>query len=767
MTLSPPSHISPVPLEDTGALTSSPVEDGAGLLADELHRFWDIIRKRRWIVALFTVAAVAGTLAYTVRQPKIYRATAALVIDQSAPQVLSGIKDVVELGDRSYWGSRSYFKTQYEILRSRRLAQVVVDRLDLGNNLHFLGIDTDKMTTEEVDEALALADPAQILISRLEVEPLRDSYIVYLHIEDTNPDFAAEIATTLAATYRDQNLALRRKVLQGAQGDLERLVSRLSKDKVGAEEALLKYERAHQVGTLESRKKTIDLRLEALTTRLGDARSRLAEVAARSAEMRTIAGEEDIFAISYPTILSSPTIQVLKEQALELRSAIAQAKVQYLDQHPTVVELTARLQNVYELARKEVKNQTGAVEHEKREISRFERKLQAQVTALETEGLDLAARELEYGWLKQRSEEAKSVYDMVARRLLETQLSEEVETNNVWLLEEALPPQMPIRPRLRLNLAIGAFLGLIGGIAFAFLFELADTSVSSDRDIEHLLRVPALGIVPVVDERRDADAPQVKPTADELSEGTSRLPNDPALLVYRRPKGHVAEFCRSIRTNLMFMRPDDPLRTLLITSPNPREGKTTVSVSVATTMALSGSSVVIVDTDMRRPRLHKVFGLPNNKGISSALIGAEPAHLMAQETGVPGLHLLACGPIPPNPSELLHARRFREIKEELKAHYDYVIFDSPPVLAVTDSLIVGKHVDGVMMIVRVGSTSKGAVVSAKRRMDAIGVTLLGCVLNQVDTERKDYRYYYYYGGRYYGRYYHYGEDEGEDAANEA
>ena len=196
--------------------------------------------------------------------------------------------------------------------------------------------------------------------------------------------------------------------------------------------------------------------------------------------------------------------------------------------------------------------------------------------------------------------------------------------------------------------------------------------------------------------------------------------------------------------------PEQPIQSLLITSANPKEGKTTVSASVAITMATSGSKVVLVDTDMRRPRLHKVFKVDESTGMSSALISGNSIADFCQSTEIPNLSVIPCGPIPPNPAELFHTRRFTEVVEQLKTLFDYVIFDSPPVLAVTDSLIIGKHVDGVLMVVRAGNTSKGAVVQSRRRVDAIGVRLYGCVMNQVDAQAKNYRYHYhYYGGKYY------------------
>ena len=722
----------------------NPSPEGQGFM-DELYRLLGVVWKRKWIVVLFLAATLAGTLFHTMKQPRIYRATATLVIDRSSPNVLSGIKEVVELGSTGYWGLRRYFKTQYEIITSRALAQAVVDRLGLDNDLHFLGIDPADMPPEEIEAKIAASDPAGMLATRVRAEPLEDSFMVYVHVEDQNPEFAARLATAVAQTYRDENLAFKRRAINRAQNDLEKLVDRLRTEKENSAESLLSYERDNQVGTLANRRNAIDVRMKLLNQRTAEFGADLAAAKAAYAQVKKYRRRRDVSKVSYGAILKSRIVQSLKTEAIEVRAELAKAKVTYLSQHPKVIQLKARLKDVESMLRREVRNEIDSIRLQIREKSATLKNLTKELNRLRGNELDLAAQELEYGWLKQRAEESKTVYDQVSRRLLETRISEQVETNNVWLLDEAIMPGAPVSPRVRMNIIMGIFFGLIGGMAFAFLFELADNSVKTDHDLEQLVQAPVLGLMPIIYEQPELG------TGVNADVGESEdKPPDPALIVFQNPKSLSAEYCRSIRTNLMFMSPDEPIQSLLITSANPREGKTTVSASVAITMAMSGSKVVLVDTDMRRPRLHKVFTVDESTGMSSALISGNSVAEFCQPTIVPNLSVIPCGPIPPNPAELFHTRRFTEVVEQLKGLFDYVIFDSPPVLAVTDSLIIGKHVDGVMMVVRAGNTSKGAVVQSRRRMDAIGVRLYGCVMNQVDAQAKNYRYHYhYYGGKYY------------------
>jgi len=222
----------------------------------------------------------------------------------------------------------------------------------------------------------------------------------------------------------------------------------------------------------------------------------------------------------------------------------------------------------------------------------------------------------------------------------------------------------------------------------------------------------------------------------------------------------VAERTRNIRTNLLFMMPERPLRTVLVTSPNPEEGKTTVSVNIAIAMAQGGSRTILIDTDLRRPRVHQCFGLENETGVSSAVIGAEPLPAYITSTDVPNLDLFLSGPVPPDPTALLHTERFRQILEELEQRYDVVILDSPPVLPVTDAMIIANHADGVVLVVKSDKTTKEALATAWQELRQVNARILGSVLNDHDVARRGYGHYTY--GRY--RHYHTAENGGGSGA---
>jgi polysaccharide biosynthesis transport protein len=326
------------------------------------------------------------------------------------------------------------------------------------------------------------------------------------------------------------------------------------------------------------------------------------------------------------------------------------------------------------------------------------------------------------------------MYDLVMKRQKEADLTQMLPVNNVRRHEEAVVPAEPIRPRVRLNLMLALFVGLIFGVAGAFVVDHLDNSLKSQEQVEQLLGLPFLGIVPAIKDDKSGENPAAR---------------DQYILTH--PRSSVAECCRTVRTNLMFMSPDQPARSILVTSTGPREGKSTTVINLAITMAQSDARTLIVDTDMRRPRLHKTFGLKGEGGISSLILGGCSIEQAIQPSGIAKLDVLPCGPIPPNPAELLHTASFRKIVAELGRRYDRIIFDSPPVAAVSDALILTAITDGTVLVVNAGETTWPSALQAKRRIASVGGRIFGVVLNNVDLDdhrSAEYYQYYYYRSPY-------------------
>jgi capsular exopolysaccharide synthesis family protein len=307
-----------------------------------------------------------------------------------------------------------------------------------------------------------------------------------------------------------------------------------------------------------------------------------------------------------------------------------------------------------------------------------------------------------------------------------------LQVSNVRVLDRAEIKERPVRPNVLRNLIVAILVGLMGGIGLAFAVEYLDTSIISQEQIAEKLGLHFLGIVPSINKNKD---------------GTSQ-----DLVVFRDPKSAVAECLRSVRTNLLFMSPEKPLKTILVTSSGPQEGKTTTAAALAEAMAGGRSRVLLLDADMRRPRIHRIFGVPNGAGLSSLILGEGTLEGTVRPTEVPDLYVLPCGPVPPNPAELLHTAAFGSILEEAARRFDRVIIDSPPVGVVADAVVISTRVDGTLMVLKAGRTSRDVARQAVRQLRDVKARIFGAVLNDLDLEDQKYgQYYYYYRyGYYYG-----------------
>jgi capsular exopolysaccharide synthesis family protein len=343
------------------------------------------------------------------------------------------------------------------------------------------------------------------------------------------------------------------------------------------------------------------------------------------------------------------------------------------------------------------------------------------------------------------------MYGVIAARQKEIDITGPMKTNNVRVLERAIVPGIPVRPRPIQNLLLGLLMGVGVGVGLAFAIEALDNTLKTQADVEQFLGTPVLGLVPIIGAAPGAESVQV---GDNLRERD--------LGVFLDPKSVAAECCRSIRTNILFMSPDRPLKIMVVTSPSPQEGKTTTAINLGVTMAEAGGRVLIVDTDMRRPRLHRSFGVPNQTGISSVIVGKATLEEAIKRTDVPNLDVLPCGPVPPNPSELLHTSRFGTVLSDCAKLYDRIILDSPPTSAVTDPAVLGNLADGVVLVIKAGETTREAAMHARRQLATAKARLFGVVVNAIDFSNPAYGYEYYYRN-----YYRYGYTYGNGPENKA
>ena len=702
----------------------------------------EILAKRKWWFIFSAALVIGATVIITRNQPPVYSASGALYIDRQPPKVLSGVNEVITLGTSSYWGTQQYYNSQKQVMKSRDVAQMVVNRLGLATDKHFLGLDRQeaKLTPEELQTAVAEADAPGILVNRITVSTEETSMIMSVTVEDSQPEFARDLVNAMMEAYRDRNLEHKRRATHDAFRDLRDVLADMERRKETAEDSLLTFETENDLS--ENRRKAVDNRIIALDVRLRTVQAERFKAQQQVHQLRKVQGRKDLFSVGAPGLMDDQLVNALKHRFVELTIAKRELETLYLARHPKVRTVDDQLSQLSRIATRHLKAKLNTASSIHNAAVAEEKEIQVQLAAAMAEDRAIRLGQSEYERRRSKRDEARKLAEMVANRLAEMDLTKQVALNNVRILDPAVTPQLPIRPKVKMNYLVGTVLALLIGFAVAFSIELLDNTVKSREQIEHLLGVPYLGAIPTFD-------------LTDHAEGGSLLGERIDLYAHFRPNSRVAEASRTLRTNILFMRPDKPFRTLAITSANPREGKTATATTLATTLASASGSCVLVDTDLRKPRLHKVFGVAGDRGVTNYILSRQPIEDFVRKTEVPGLDLLTCGPLPPISSEIIHTERFREMVAELQEKYETVIFDSPPVEIVSDALVLATLVDGVVLVGHASISKMESMRSAIRSLQGVSANLLGVVLSRTATSGSGYGYYYGKGYRRGGRPYRY------------
>ncbi len=703
-----------------------------------------VVLQRKWLILLVFLTVTGASTLYTARQPKVYSAAITLIIDPKEPRFLDNqIQDVNNDVYASFWSNREYVETQFKIIGSRAVSQRVVEKLGLNADAAFLGL--EKVPEPQRSEVMKRADAVALLQGKIRVEPVKESRVSVIRIEDSDPNRAALLANEVAQAYIDESLGQRLKMTENASKWLDERRDSLSESARASELALYTFRKQQDMlsTSIDDRANMVSTRLQATSTALTDVQLRIAGLKARVAAIRNVqakqGAEDKLWAEALPAARESANLIEYKKRVILLRNECSELQSRYLEGHPKLLECREKLAGAEREFERELSNLVIASEAELREAQEKERNLSALFKEAKAEAFEVEKKKLELDRLKAESENTRRQYDSVFKRLKDIELSGLLRTSNVRVLDAARPNMGPIRPNVPQAVLIGVVAGLLLGLGLALVLEFLDSSVTSQQEIEDRLGLAFLGFVPTI-------------PAQEMAGAVKELH------MHREPKSLIAECTRVIRTNLLFMSPDKPFKRMLITSSGPQEGKSTTVINLGIAMAQSGNKVLLIDTDMRRPRLHKAFGVPNDIGVSSLVVGEGTIESAVKSTEVPGLFLLSCGPIPPNPAELLHTKAFSELLEQLGTRFDRIVLDSPPVGAVSDAVVLATLVDGVVMVLKAGKTQSESARRTVRMLRDVKAPLFGAVLNDVDLERTKYGDYYYgYAYRYYG----YGDNKKE------
>ncbi len=695
------------------------------------------VRKHWAIVVGLVLVCGAASLAYSKTLPKIYEAQTLLEFDPDVIKPLGNKADPI-VGWSAIWDTREYYETQYRIMQSERVLSAVVRDLSLQNDASFLGY-TPK-SPAPLEETVAQ------LRGRLTIEPVKGSRLVLVKIQDTRPDQARRLADAVARAYIQQNLD---KMINATGDTVVWLSGQLDHFKAELEQtenALHEFKKENDLpsSTLEDLSKMIRLEMQDYDGALTRTRMRRQELAARHGELAKITTENPD-QVPASELLSNAFLSGLRTQyqqaERERAELIAEGKG---DNHPAVRKADEKIVLSRSQLLSEIKNIQGAVARDLSIIERQENGEAALYEGARKKAVDLNLKELEFHRLDRMRAQNEKLYAVLLEQMKEADLRRMMNTNNIRLVDSAQEPKVPIAPHVSTNVGIAVLVGLVIGLALAIVREQLDNTLKTPQDVEQRLGVTFLGLLPEIAE--DDPAGGTKRRSRRRSPATTELA--PELLVHERPTSGIAEAARALRTNLMFMNPDEPYKRLLVTSAAPAEGKTTVAVSIAISLAQGGQKVCIIDCDLRRPRLHRIFDRAGDVGLMNLILGDATLDEVAKETVVPNLYCIPCGPIPPNSADVVSSDKFRRTLDEISARFDRLVLDSPPVIAVTDSAIASTLVDGVVFVVRAFKTSVNLCRSGLRTLQDVDAPIAGAVLNAVNLNRHEYNYYHYY---YYKR----------------
>ncbi|HEY3233287.1 MAG TPA: polysaccharide biosynthesis tyrosine autokinase [Polyangiaceae bacterium] len=717
-------------------------EDAGGGIS--LVRLWAAVRKHWLLVAATAVATLVASAFYTLGQKKIYASSVTVQIEPNPPRPLGNeVQTVVEMGTGAYWSNKEYYQTQFKIIQSRRVAEETARSLGLHRDGAFLANLPPGASAPAADVAIAQA--ANVLRGRLQVEPVKDSRLVTVTVEDANPARAQRVVTALVNTYLEQNLDDVLTSTTSATDWLRGQLGKLKKELEGSEMALHDYKKDKQIlsVSIDDQSNMLREEMQQLNAALIKVRTDLEQIKSRHDELAKVSAK-DPTNLPATELLSSALLQRLRENYIDAKrqydSLVAAGKGA---NHPDVKSAGARITTSREALLSEVHNIQGAVERDLAAAKQQEAGLGRLFENAKKRALDLNLLEIEYNRLLREKTNTEKLYSVVLERTKESDLTRFMRFNNLHVVDRALVPNTPVRPRLSLGLAVGAFAGLALGLGLALGRDFLDRSIKTPEQLERELRLAFLGLIPAGNQNTASNGYGYGYRARNRDRQNASPSSPHELIVHEQPTSGIAEAARAIRTNILFMAPDNPHRRLLVTSAAPAEGKTTVACCLAIAMAQAGQRVLLLDADLRRPRLHRIFGRTNAFGVSSALLDPSVLDRVTLETAVPNLSLLAAGPHVPNPSELLQSESFGRLLDSLSQSYDRIVIDSSPVVPVTDAVILSTKVDGVVLVVRAFKTSREIAQQARRALVDVGGRLIGAVLNAVDLTRGDYGYRYY------------------------
>jgi succinoglycan biosynthesis transport protein ExoP len=722
---------------------------GAAQPVHVLDRLSAIFKHRRLATAAFTVV-VAVMMLQTYSQVPMFRTSARVIIQDERSVAIGSLN----ANDPMYWqDSDQYNNTQYSILQSRGLAKRVVRRLELQNHPLFNGMAPRRegimtriadarhrvsavirsmigrtpaappMPVPGADEDALEAGLISQFLGGVRIVPGVKNRLVDIVYESSDPRFAAVAANTLAEEYTTQNLELRLAAIQKNLQWLSAEVAKQEKKVSDAEAAMTQYREDQNALSLGDRQNITIARLNALNETVTRQRTERMQKEATYKQLKAVDPASDS-ADAFPVIAANPAVAETKSKLADLVAERTRLSAKYLPNHPEIQKLEIQIKNGRETLTAQRARVIETVKNEYQTSAAQERSLSGSLEQQKTEAMDLDRKSGDYVVLQRQADSDRQLWQSLLQQQKELQVVSNSRSNNVQLMDRAEVPDAPFSPNRRRDWFTAIMAGMLVALGLVFSIEYLDDTVKTPEDVAKRLGLPLLGLVPAL-------------RGDRVPLLSETVPHD------------FGEAFRSLRTSLVFTAGAGESRVVAVTSSQPLEGKTTTACNLATALALGGSRVLLVDADMRRPGLHRSVGVQNEIGLSHLLVGQARVREAVQRTSEPNLFVIAAGRTPPNPSELLASERMKSFLANLShGPFDWIVLDTPPVLAVTDAVVLAGIVSAVVFVVGSEMTRRVHAERALATLRAGKPRSIGVVLNRVDFDRNKYYYSRYYGYNY-------------------
>jgi len=736
----------------------------------DLASFLRVLRKRRFLVLGTALVTFLMALGISLLMTPKYQATSRIVVNKESSDSL-GLDQFQ--GAMSGAGDLDYtvtLDTQSNIILSDTLALRVISQLHLATNKDFLGYRWWQFRRPPPNPNVLLTNNPALRESLLRmwragltVKGVTGTRLIDISFLSSNPQLSRDVVNALVQDYLEEYYKTRYNATMQASDWLSKQLTDLKKQVEDSQQKMVEYQqKVGIVGTDESHNITM-AKLEALNTALTNAQGQ--RIVRQAIYKIAETGDPELISSLAGTAMGTSStgaanslnlIQQLRSQEAAMKAEYADMSTKFGPGYPKMVQMRSQIAQYDRSIKSEIAKLGMRAKNDYLTSKQTEDKLHVEFERQIGQANKLNDSAIKYTIMKHEVDSSRALYDDLLSKLKEAGVLAGLRSTNILVVDPARQPAGPVRPSYPLNLGLGVMFGLVVGVSGAFVLESLDDTIRTPEQVESISDMPTLGIIPLVN-AAGAVLGGIryggKKKRDELSEVLRTS-------VIGDPSSQLAESFRSLRTSLLLSNVDAPPHVLLVTSALPGEGKTMISLNIAAVLAQQGSRVLLLDGDMRRPTIHTRVRMKNTVGLSSVLAqGGAPA--WEPQDSQPNLFVLPSGIRPPQPAELLGSARMKEFLASCREEFDYVVIDSPPVLAVTDAVVLSQVADATILVVRSGRTTKQSLMRVRDVLKRSNVRMAGVLVNGVNFNSEDYRHYYGYYGSEYGEGY-YGSDEGQD-----